>query len=83
MSSTQRTYYTHVLEIACLSSLRQILKLVFLKGAGGRREKGKEKKQVSHIIFKKSVGNTELEMVNIINEIVQIKYNSLKIETKN
>lgn len=43
-----------------------------MAGAGGRRERGKEKKQVSHIIFKKTVGNTELEMGNTINKIIEL-----------
>lgn len=66
--------FLHTCTLNCLGEFTRtnLCACCFLAGTGGRRERGKEKEQVSHVIFKKSVGNTKLEMRNIINNIIEL-----------
>lgn len=59
MGSTLRTYGTDILWLDSLSRIHNKLVCLFLWGQGGRGKRRKRKRNISHIIFKKSVGNMD------------------------
>lgn len=60
MGSTLRTYGTDIVWLDSLSRIHILACLVAFVGERGQgKEEKEEKKHISHIIFKKSVGNMD------------------------